>query len=308
MYLDITHNPIIGINQSKDQFWARVEEAYYSSKPNTLQVRNKRSLQCRVKTILREVGRLRACIRQIEILKPSGASDEDILHRAKDLFIQDPNYNKGLTFDHVWPILKDLEKFSSDIHPSSFAPQTNVTNLDSSQSETQTPESGSQGINSFTINLSSDETVGDTSSGRPLGVKKAKLKKKKDDNIAELLSMIKQGHREIIDVLQKGSTELQQTYDIKMLEQHNIALKLENQKNKIEARKQQLALAELQEENRVLYMDLSTIGDPEMREIVRIERAKIKEKRKQASEQQDRDMYGQYLGDIGGSGSNLPPY
>ncbi|XP_073137742.1 uncharacterized protein [Henckelia pumila] len=152
-------------------------------KPNTLQLRNKRSLQCHVKTILRQVGRLRECIRQIEILKPSGASDEDILHRAKDLFMQDPIYNKGFKFDHVWPILKDLEKFSSDIHPSSFAPQTNVTNLDSSQSETQTPES-------------------------------------------------------------------------------------------------ELALAELQEENRVLYMDLSTIGDPEMREIVRIERAKLREKKK----------------------------
>ncbi|XP_073120782.1 uncharacterized protein [Henckelia pumila] len=234
------------------------------------------------------VGRLRGCIRQIKILKPSGASDEDILHRAKDLFMQDPNYSKGFKFDHAWPILKDLEKFSSDIHPSSFAPQTNFTSLDSSQSETQTPEtplSGSEGINSFTINLSSDENVDDTSSYQPLGVKKAKLKKK-NDNIAELLSTMQQGHHNLVDVLQKGSTELQQTYDIKMLELQNNALKLKNQKNKIEARKQQLALAELQEKNRVVYMDLSTIDDPELREIVRTERAKIMQKRKQTSEQQ----------------------
>ncbi|XP_073153961.1 uncharacterized protein [Henckelia pumila] len=252
IYLDISQNPIVGINQSKDQFWARVEEGYNSIKPNTVQVRNKRSLQCRVKTILRQVGRLRGCIRQIEILKPNGASDEDILHRAKDLFMQDPNYSKGFKFDHVWPILKDLKKFSSDIHPSSFETQTKFTNLDSSQSETHTPEtplSGSEGLNSFTINLSSDENVGDTSSDRSIGVK-------------------------------KGSASLQQTYDMKMLELHNNALKLENQKSKIEARKQQVALAALQEENRVLYMDLSTIGDPESREIVGAERAKIMQKRK----------------------------
>ncbi|XP_073120858.1 uncharacterized protein [Henckelia pumila] len=225
--------------------------------------------------------------------------------------MQDPNYSKGFKFDHVWPILKDLEKFSSDIHPSSFETQTKFTNLDSSQSETHTPEtqlSGSEGLNSFTINLSSDENVGDTSSDRPIGVKKAKLKKKKEENIAELLSTMKQGHRNLVEVLQQGSASLQQTYDMKMLELHNNALKLENQKSKIEARKQQVALAALQEENRVLYMDLSTIGDPESREIVRAERAKIMQKRKQSSEQQDRDMLGKYLGDIGGSGSNLPPY
>ncbi|XP_073139076.1 uncharacterized protein [Henckelia pumila] len=214
IYLDISQNPIVGINQSKDQFWARVEEGYNSSKPNTVQIRNKRSLQCRVKTILRQVGRLRGCIRQIEILKPSGASDEDILHRAKDLFMQDPNYSKGFKFDH---------------------------------SETHTPEtplSVSEGLNSFTINLSSDENVGDTSSDRPIEVKKAKLKKKKEENIAELLSTMKQGH-------------------------HNLVEKIK--KSKIEARKKQVALAALQEENRDLYMDLRTIGDPESREIVRVE-------------------------------------
>lgn len=51
VYLDITQNPITGINQSKDQFWNRVEEAYNTTKPNTLQVRNKRSLQCRMKAV-----------------------------------------------------------------------------------------------------------------------------------------------------------------------------------------------------------------------------------------------------------------
>ncbi|XP_073271459.1 uncharacterized protein [Primulina huaijiensis] len=241
VYLDITQNPIICINQSKDQFWTRVEEAYSITKPNSLQ-----------------------------------------FNRAKDLFMQDSNYSKRFKFDHVWPIMKDIEKFSSDINPSSSVPKIHVTNLDSSQSEAQTPEtpiSGSPGLHSFSINLSSDENAGGTSSGRPIGVKKAKLKKKKNDNISELLSTMKQGHHNLINILEKGSTELQQHYDFQMLKLQNDKLKLKNQQKKIETRQQEMALAALQEENRVLYMDLSTIGDPEMREIIRIERAKIMRKR-----------------------------
>lgn len=128
--------------------------------------------------------------------------------------------------------MKDIEKFSSDINPSSPIPKINVTHFDSSQSETQTPEtpvSGYPGIHSFSINLSSDENAGDTSSERPLGVKKAKLKKKKDDNISELLSTMKQGHRDLINVLEKRSNEFQQNYNIKMLTLQNDKLKLENQ-------------------------------------------------------------------------------
>ncbi|XP_075479275.1 uncharacterized protein LOC142520162 [Primulina tabacum] len=222
VYLDITQNPITGINQSKDQFWTRVEEAYNITKPNSLQIRNKRSLQCRMKVVLRHIGRLRGCIRQIETLKPSGASEEDI-------------------------------------------------------SEAQTPETpiaGSPALHSFSINLSRDENT---------------------------------GHHNLMNILEKGFTELHQHYDIQMLKLQNDKLKLENQQKKIETRQQEIALVAFQEENRVLYMDLSTIGDPEMRKIVRIERAKIMRKRERHG-QQDVDTFGKYLGDFGGSGSNLPDY
>ncbi|XP_073294526.1 uncharacterized protein [Primulina huaijiensis] len=131
--------------------------------------------------ILREVGKLRGCIRQIETLRPSGASEEDILNRAKDLFMQDADFSKGFKYDGVWYIMKDMEKFSSDINPMNAPARMHVTSLDSSQSDSQTsntPISCSPGLPPFSINLSSDENVGGTSSQRPLGVKKSKLKKK----------------------------------------------------------------------------------------------------------------------------------
>ena len=36
VYLDVSQNPIIGINQSSNQFWSRVEVDYNSSKAEFL--------------------------------------------------------------------------------------------------------------------------------------------------------------------------------------------------------------------------------------------------------------------------------
>ncbi|GAY36469.1 hypothetical protein CUMW_279750 [Citrus unshiu] len=67
-----------------------------------------------MQSILAVICKLRGCIRQIENQNPSGASEQDILNRAKVLLAQDKKYNKRFKFDHVWPILTDIEKFRDD--------------------------------------------------------------------------------------------------------------------------------------------------------------------------------------------------
>ena len=52
VYLDVSQNPIIGINQSKDQFWARVEADYHLDPMFQNQPRPRRSLQSRMSVIL----------------------------------------------------------------------------------------------------------------------------------------------------------------------------------------------------------------------------------------------------------------
>lgn len=79
VYLDISQNPIIGINQSKDRFWTRVEEEYHSNTQFVNPHRPKRSLQKRMQTITSAISKLKGCIRQIENLNPSGASEQDIV-------------------------------------------------------------------------------------------------------------------------------------------------------------------------------------------------------------------------------------
>ncbi|KAK1365303.1 NAM-associated domain-containing protein [Heracleum sosnowskyi] len=152
VYLDISHNPIIGINQSRDQFWSHIEVEYNNSKPVTVtQDRPKKSL---------------------------GASQKDILTRAKVLLKQDKKYDKGSKFDHVWDILKDTEKFGDDHSNATPYHQTQTSNFVSSQANspaTESPTSASPGLSSFSPNIN-DTSVDGCSNQWPIGVKKGKRK------------------------------------------------------------------------------------------------------------------------------------
>ena len=80
VYFDISQNPIVGIYQSRDQFWTRVEESYNNTMPlGVTQARSKRFLESRMQTILTAVHKLRGCVRQVEYLNPSGSSEQDIV-------------------------------------------------------------------------------------------------------------------------------------------------------------------------------------------------------------------------------------
>ncbi|KAK2655202.1 hypothetical protein Ddye_008254 [Dipteronia dyeriana] len=178
IYLDVSQNLIIGIYQSKDMIWSRVENDYNNSRPSFItELRNKRSLQCRMQTILTSMGKMRGCIRQIERLKPSGASEADIMNQTKILLSQDNKYKHGFRFDHVWPILKDMKKFTdNETETSPFQPETG--HFVSSQEDSPTPESSTTvypGLSLFSLNISSDDGGG-SSSRRPIGVKKEKSK------------------------------------------------------------------------------------------------------------------------------------
>ncbi|ESR41388.1 hypothetical protein CICLE_v10027215mg [Citrus x clementina] len=136
-----------------------------------------------MESILAAIGKLRGCVRQIENLNPNSAFEQDILNRAKVLLAQDKNYNKGFKFDHVWPILKDIEKNGDDHSIATPYFRGQNSEFVSSQSDSLAPESptsASPGLSSFSLNIN-DEYVDDCSTQRPIGVKNAKGKRKVED-------------------------------------------------------------------------------------------------------------------------------
>uniref|UniRef100_A0A0D3CFN1 No apical meristem-associated C-terminal domain-containing protein n=1 Tax=Brassica oleracea var. oleracea TaxID=109376 RepID=A0A0D3CFN1_BRAOL len=144
VYLEISQDPIVSNNQALKQ------------------------LMC---TILYSVRNLKSCVIQVENMHLSGASEHDIMEKAKNLLVQDPKLKKGFKFDHVWILMKDIPKFSDNVN----------VGIPNNEGETiGSPTSQSPGLSSFSINLSSDDG-GSNSSQHPIGSKKAKLKRKLDE-------------------------------------------------------------------------------------------------------------------------------
>ncbi|XP_020247920.1 glutathione S-transferase T3-like [Asparagus officinalis] len=189
--MDISQDPIIGRNQSRDTFWSRVEDRYNELQDQHFEARTSRSVHSRMEIISNEVRKLNACLRQVENLNPSGASNEDILVRAKMLFTQEPKYKKGFKFDHVWNTVKNFEKSKDDVPIARQVGrrQPQSVNFDSSQLDNPTPDSPistSPGLSSF------------TPPERPTGVKEARLKRKNDDHESSVVDSIDTNNNRLI--------------------------------------------------------------------------------------------------------------
>lgn len=72
VYLDISQNSITWFNQSRGQFWSKIEADYHLEQAFATKPRPKRSLQCRIQIINSVVAKLRVCVQQVKNLSPSG--------------------------------------------------------------------------------------------------------------------------------------------------------------------------------------------------------------------------------------------
>lgn len=218
---------------------------------------------------------------------------------------KDKDFKKGFKFEHVWEILKDCEKLAKEeTTPSS---QRRRLHAASSQSDSPTPEgyissnSATHGISSFSLDI--NEETGDdehgegTSSQRPMGVKKAKLKNKVDDESTKYFNTIEEKNDRLGEMLKKGSGERQQIFQVEMVKAQNSSKKLQ--------------MAELREENKYIFADLNKITDPTIRNFVRSEQKRIMEKRNQQEHQGSQPSsgsFGQYFDGLGGPDNDLPEY
>lgn len=179
--------------------------------------------------ILYAVRNFKSCISQVENLNPSGASEFDIMEKAKKLLVQDPKLKKGFKFDHVWVLMKDIPKFTDNVNFGS--PNTKESNVAGS------PTSQSPGLSSFSINLSSDDG-GSNSSQRPIGSKKAKLKRKISEGNNSSVDTLVSSNEQVIGFLKENASAREKNFELTQLHMQNQAKKL--------------ALKEMHEENKML--------------------------------------------------------
>lgn len=127
--------------------------------------------------------------------------------------------------------MKDIEKFAPNHGDSS-------SHLNSQEQETPVLSS-SPGLSSFSINLSDDSSPSPTSSQRPIGVKKAKLKRKQNDDSTTAINLLTRQNEEMMEVMKR--------------------------KNE---------MRELREERKIMMIDINTISDPVARAYIESERTK----------------------------------
>ncbi|XP_024009199.1 uncharacterized protein LOC112084189 [Eutrema salsugineum] len=144
--------------------------------------------------------------------------NDDIFDQAKIMLKEDPKYKAGWKFDHVWSIIKNFEKFKDGETPARNVPNTCGFGYASSESENPTPDFGTQassGLLSLSLNLDDEEDIiGGSASKRPIGVRKAKLKIKSDNQTSLVINTLEEGSRQLVEQLKKTSSQRQHHLDI----------------------------------------------------------------------------------------------
>jgi hypothetical protein len=87
LWIRITSNPIVGTDQDGGTFWKRVAIFYKEEVPGSS--RSSGSLKARWGVLQRTISKFRACVNQVKHFNQSGASTEDKLKGALQLFSED---------------------------------------------------------------------------------------------------------------------------------------------------------------------------------------------------------------------------
>ena len=103
-----------------------------------------------------------------------------------------------------------------------------------------------------------------------------------------VINTLKEENKQLLEVLKKTSSD------------------------RLEIQNRNYALKQFKEENKILFRDLSSIHDPNIRAYIQAEQARILQKRAEQQQHQQSpsasNAFGQYFNDLGGSGTNLPDY
>ncbi|CAH8263638.1 unnamed protein product [Arabidopsis lyrata] len=177
--MDISQDPIKGVYQSSINFWARVKKAYDNGKNAIWSERTLKSIQCRIQAIEKATKKLHPYIRQCENRHQSDASNDDI-------------FKDGVTPSKP----SKLVSIQCDFGYTSLESDTSL------DSPTQT----FLGLSSFSLN-DDDEITDRSSSPRPNGVKKSKMKRKLVDQTTSVINTLEEGNKQFLEQLKKTSAQ-----------------------------------------------------------------------------------------------------
>ncbi|CAI8583691.1 unnamed protein product [Vicia faba] len=159
-WLNVSKDPIVGVDQKAESFWVRVA-ANYNQYRGQSREKVGGQLKCRWHRINAMVQKFVGCYKQAVNGKKSGTSENDIMASAHAFFAQD----QGTTFnlEYTWRLLKDESKWMGE----SIGSSSKITKTSASGASSENPDTHS----SYEFDSSSPME-------RPMGQKAAKRKGK----------------------------------------------------------------------------------------------------------------------------------
>ncbi|KAL8521313.1 hypothetical protein ACS0TY_011737 [Phlomoides rotata] len=244
---------------------------------------NVRSVQCRMQLIHRDCKKFNGCLREIKLMHPSGANEQIIMQRANELFTQIKGYEDGFKFDNVWHILKEYLEAQAQSHIG--------VSSDLDENMREYPNSPNSSTPPFTVNLSDDNNFGGSSSSqRPEGVKKSKLKRKQDEEMSNFLQSLKGKNEKFRELFENSAAKSDCGLDVLQ--------------KKVEAEQEKNRIRQQVRDDNIMLINPDSIKDPKRHASMKSEQQLIMH---MTNTSNVFDMFGQFP-NLGGSGSGLSKY
>ncbi|XBJ21058.1 hypothetical protein VPH35_011778 [Triticum aestivum] len=119
-YLQVSRDPSIGGDQSRDAYWGRMKEYFDAHNMSGID-RSERSLRSRWSTINSDCQKWAAAQKSVDKINPSGTNEDDRFNIAQNLFKEETRKTKKgkikkgrfFTLSHCYEVLKNDEKWKN---------------------------------------------------------------------------------------------------------------------------------------------------------------------------------------------------
>ncbi|KAG0531891.1 hypothetical protein BDA96_04G061300 [Sorghum bicolor] len=248
-WLNVSLDPVRGVNQSKDTYWKRIHN-YFHSKKEFESDCTQSSLMSRWSSILHDCNIFAGCVSKVEGRNQSGASVDDKQANALTMYKNEDPFNRTFQYIHCWKILKDQSKWTNRRQPT--GPQKPF----SKKQKTTADSTPAADVADYVAET--ETTI--TTVERPIGTKKEKLKLKQRSSIEALDYLLaKKKEVDAEKELKKKERELKkEERELKKQEMCQKALTLQEERIKLD--KEKFDFEQDREEERIINIDMSRMS------------------------------------------------
>ncbi|XP_057779995.1 uncharacterized protein LOC130998597 [Salvia miltiorrhiza] len=117
LYLEQTHDSVVGINQKSKEYWGAICAAYNAQRPQGAIPRDIQQIKSHFQRVAKDCKRLEALYKKCCDNWASDMSDDQIIEQTEKMRIAE--FQAKFSYPYVWKVLRESKKFASigeDVH------------------------------------------------------------------------------------------------------------------------------------------------------------------------------------------------